>query len=78
MSAKFTVKAASTLPKGTASWKVDLGDDAKIAVVYTNLAYALLAASISKLGAAVSEHMLGNSDDLKALLEENGMGGFDI
>ena len=63
MSFTFKVKATSTLPPARSVWEVDLGDDPKEVFLYTNLAYDLIAAAMSKLGIAMSEHILG--DDAK-------------
>jgi len=65
--AKFKVKASSTVPVGSADWKVDLGEDPVEAMAYTNLAYALIARCMAQLGWAMSQAILGNTAKLDEL-----------
>ena len=66
----FKVKVSSTLPPAKAVWQVDLGDDPKDALIYTNLGYDLIALAMAKLGVAMSEHILGDDTKLNALAAE--------
>ena len=68
--AVFKVKATSTLPIASSSWKVDVTDDPKQALIYTNLAYDLIAIAMGKLGIAMSEHILGDDSKLNKLADE--------
>jgi hypothetical protein len=71
--AVFRVKASSTLPPAKAVWEVDVGDDPKQVLIYTNLGYDLIAVAMGKLGVAYSEYMLNGDDKaLKALADEYG------
>jgi hypothetical protein len=72
--AVFKVKAKSNLPIASAEWKVDVTDDPKNALIYTNLAYDLIGIAMAKLGVAMSEHILGNDDKLDKLAEETRAG----
>jgi hypothetical protein len=72
--AVFKVKANSTLPIASAAWKVDVTDDPRDALIYTNLAYDLIAIAMAKLGVAMSEHILGNDESLDKLSEETRAG----
>ena len=67
MGQKFKVKASATLPVSKASWEVDVGDDPKDVLIYTNLAYDLVAYAMGRLGVAMSEHVLGDDTKLNAL-----------
>ena len=67
MTAIFKVKASSTVPISKASWEVDLGDDPKDVLIYTNLGYDLIAYAMAELGVAMSEHVLGDDDKLNKL-----------
>jgi len=71
--AKFKVKATSTIPEGSADWKVDIGEDPAEAMVYTNLAYALIAKAMAELGWAMSRHILGDDSELDAIKKRVGM-----
>ena len=66
----FKVKATSSLPPAKAVWQVELGDDPKEALIYTNLGYDLIALAMAKLGIAMSEHILGDDTKLNALAAE--------
>ena len=70
----FKVTAKSTLPIASAQWKVDIGDDPKESLIYTNLAYDLIAISMAKLGVAMSEHILGDDTKLNAIAAETKAG----
>ena len=72
--AAFKVKASSSLPIASAVWKVDIGEDPKDALIYTNLAYDLIAVAMGKLGVAMSEHVLGDDKKMDALAEEAAAG----
>jgi len=73
MGQKFKVKASATMPISKASWEVDVGDDPKDVLIYTNLAYDLVAYAMGRLGVAMSEHVLGDDTKLNALAcEVNG------
>ena len=73
MGQKFKVKASATMPVSKASWEVDVGDDPKDVLIYTNLAYDLVAYAMGRLGIAMSEHVLGDDTKLNALAcEVNG------
>ena len=61
MSHRFALTATSSLPPAEMTWKVDIGDDPQDALVYTNLAYDLIAASMAKLGVEFSKY-LGDKD----------------
>ena len=61
----FAVSATSSLPPASAEWKLDLGDDPESVMIYTNLAYDLIAAAMAKLGVEMSKYLL--SGDRKAL-----------
>ena len=67
MGQKFKVKASATMPVSKASWEVDLGDDPKDVLIYTNLGYDLIAYAMGELGVAMSEHVLGKDEKLKKL-----------
>jgi len=67
MGQKFKVKAAATMPISRAVWEVDVGDDPKDVLIYTNLGYDLIAYAMAELGVAMSEHILGNDAKLDAL-----------
>ena len=56
---KFTVRAIANTPESSAEWSVDLGEDLKNSMIYTNLAYDLLAAAMAKLGVEMSKYVLG-------------------
>jgi len=68
------VKVSSTLPVGSATWKVDNGDDPRDNLIYTNLAYDLIAIALAKLGVAMSEHVLGDDTKLNAIAAETKAG----
>ena len=68
--AEFKVKAKAALPISSAEWKVDIGEDPKDALIYTNLAYELIAVAMAKLGVAMSEHVLGDDTKMDALAKE--------
>ena len=72
--AVFKVKATSSLPIASAVWKVDIGEDPKEALIYTNLAYDLIAVAMGKLGIAMSEHILGDDAKMNKLAEEAASG----
>lgn len=61
--ASFKVEASSTLPPASAEWKVDLGDDPKQVLTYTNLGYDLIAAAMAKLGVEFSKYITGESSE---------------
>ena len=63
-----SVRVASSLPPANAEWNVDLGDDPETAMIYTNLAYDLIAAAMAKLGVEMSKYIL---DGNRAALEES-------
>ena len=63
MGQKFTVEARSSLPPARAEWEVDLGDDPKQTMIYTNLGYDLIAAAMAKLGVEMSRFVLGEQDE---------------
>ena len=67
MGQKFKVKASATMPVSKASWEVDVGDDPKDVLIYTNLGYDLIAYAMAELGVAMSEHILGKDDKLNKL-----------
>ena len=67
MGQKFKVKATATMPISKSSWEVDLGDDPKDVLIYTNLGYDLIAYAMAELGVAMSEHILGDDDKLNKL-----------
>jgi hypothetical protein len=74
-SSKFNVSALATSPDRTGDWSVDLSDlDIADQLIYTNLAFDLLAITMGKLGIAMSEHVLGNDSKLDALAEETAVG----
>ena len=58
MGQKVRVNVSSTLPPAKAEWEVDVGDDPKQAMVYTNLAYDLIAVAMGKLGVEMSKWIL--------------------
>ena len=59
----FKVKAKSTLPVAGLEWTVDLLDDPEMALIYTNLGYDLIAASMAKLGVEFSKYLLDPDRD---------------
>lgn len=59
----FRVEANSSTPPASAEWKVDLGDDQKQVLIYTNLGYDLVAAAIAKLGVEFSKYITGESSE---------------
>ena len=75
--AEFTVKAFATLPVSNMEWSVELGDDPANVLLYTNLAYDLIAVAMGKLGVAYSEHLLGNNAKMKVLGDECNAGCVD-
>ena len=76
--AVFKVKASSTLPIASGVWKVDIGEDPKDALIYTNLGYDLIAIAMGKLGVAYSEYILGDDTKLNKLAEETQAGRVDV
>ena len=70
----FKVTAKASLPISSAQWKVDIGEDPKDALIYTNLAYDLIAIAMAKLGVAMSEHVLGDDTKLNAIAAETKAG----
>ena len=66
----FKVKVKSTVPPGAASWQVDLGDDPRLALIYTNIGYALISHAMSRLGVAMSDAVLGDDKALVAMRKE--------
>jgi hypothetical protein len=70
MGQKFKVEVTSDMPPARAEWAVDLGDDPKEVLIYTNLGYDLIAVAMAKLGVAMSEHILGDDTKLNALAAE--------
>lgn len=65
MGHKVKVVVQSSLPPASAEWEVDNGDDMEGALIYTNLAYDLIAAAMMKLGVEFSKYML-EQDKVKA------------
>jgi len=59
----FRVEANSSMPPASAEWKVDLGEDPKQALIYTNLGYDLVAAAMAKLGVEFSKFIVGDSSE---------------
>ena len=72
--AVFRVKAKANLPISSAEWEVDIGEDPKDALIYTNLAYDLIAYAMAELGIAMSEHILGNDTKLNNLAQRASAG----
>ena len=70
----FKVTAKASLPVSSAQWKVDIGEDPKECLIYTNLAYDLIAIAMAKLGVAMSEHILGDDTKLNAIAAETKAG----
>ena len=61
------VNVKSSLPPASAEWSVDLGNDMEAAMIYTNLAYDLVAAAMAKLGVEMSKYILdGDYDRLES------------
>lgn len=75
MGAKFQVEARSNLPEASASWQVDMGDDPAQSMLYTNLAYDLIAAAMAKLGVEMSKYVLdgdkGRLEDAMVEVQKN-------
>ena len=67
MGQKFKIKATATMPPSKCTWEVDNGDDPKDVLIYTNLAYDLIAYAMAELGVAMSEHVLGDDTKLNHL-----------
>jgi hypothetical protein len=57
------VSVQSSLPRADAEWNVDLGNDLEAALIYTNLAYDLVAAAMAKLGVEMSKYILDGDYD---------------
>ena len=70
----FKVTAKASLPVSSAQWKVDMGEDPRESLIYTNLAYDLIAIAMAKLGVAMSEHILGDDTKLNAIAAETKAG----
>ena len=61
------VNVKSTLPPADAEWSIDLGSDLEAALIYTNLAFDLVAAAMAKLGVEMSKYILdGDYDRLES------------
>ena len=58
MGNKVLVEISSDLPPSLASWKVDVGDDVKLALAVTNIYYDVLAAATAKIGVEISKYLV--------------------
>ncbi len=63
MGAKFVITGESDVPPANAVWRVDLGDDLELQLLYANAAYDLVAYVIARLGAVYSEFILDRDKD---------------
>jgi hypothetical protein len=63
MGNKVIVNVESTMPLADATWRVDVTDDPKYALLYSNLAYDLVAAAMAKLGVEMSKLITGESTE---------------
>jgi hypothetical protein len=70
MGNKVRVSINSDMPVADAGWTVDVTDDVKQSLIYSNLAYDLIAIAMGKLGVAMSEHILGDDTKINRLAEE--------
>ena len=67
----FKVEATATFPPSSAEWKVDLGEDPELVMLYTNLGYDLIGAAMAKRGVEFSKYVLdGDRKALEASMTE--------